>query len=130
MKALTVRQPWAWAIISGAKTVENRTRRTHHRGRIAIHVAKRPDPDAIWDQEAIPANFGNVIGTVEIVGCHHADDCARHLTRKEGPYTEHCSPFANPDAWHWELAGARPVTPFPATGKLGLWQIDMEETPS
>lgn len=25
MKALTVQQPWAWAIIHGGKTVENRT---------------------------------------------------------------------------------------------------------
>ena len=27
MKALTVQQPWAWAIIHAGKTVENRTQR-------------------------------------------------------------------------------------------------------
>ncbi|MCU1592441.1 MAG: 8, gp08 [Frankiales bacterium] len=38
MKALTVRQPWAWAIATGAKTVENRTRGTAYRGPLAIHA--------------------------------------------------------------------------------------------
>lgn len=38
-KALTVRHPWAWAIIHGGKLIENRTARTHWRGPIAIHAA-------------------------------------------------------------------------------------------
>jgi ASCH domain len=39
--ALSVRQPWAWAIIYGGKDIENRNWRAHclirRRGRIAIH---------------------------------------------------------------------------------------------
>jgi hypothetical protein len=38
MKAITVRQPWAWAIAAGAKTVENRTRGSAYRGPLAIHA--------------------------------------------------------------------------------------------
>src|SRR5207302_502261 len=38
MKALTVRQPWAWAIVQGKKDVENRSWRTDHRGMVAIHA--------------------------------------------------------------------------------------------
>ena len=41
MRVLTVRQPWAWAIIHGGKDVENRTRNLAgaYRGPVAIHVA-------------------------------------------------------------------------------------------
>ena len=46
MMALSVRQPWAWAIIAGRKHIENRTRRTAVRGRIAIHSSQRRD--AFW----------------------------------------------------------------------------------
>lgn len=44
MKALTVRQPWAWAIIHGGKDVENRSRNIvgSYRGPLAIHAALRP----------------------------------------------------------------------------------------
>lgn len=41
MKALTVCQPWAWAICCGAKTVENRTQLFKHRGDLAIHAGGR-----------------------------------------------------------------------------------------
>ncbi len=40
MKALTIRQPWAWAIIHAGKDIENRSWRTHHRGALAVHAAK------------------------------------------------------------------------------------------
>lgn len=48
MRILTVRQPWAWAIIHGGKTVENRTRNLagSYRGPVAIHVGLRDDDDA------------------------------------------------------------------------------------
>ncbi|MEU0468957.1 ASCH domain-containing protein [Amycolatopsis sp. NPDC006131] len=41
MKAITVRQPWAWAIAKGYKPIENRTWSTDHRGLIAIHAAAK-----------------------------------------------------------------------------------------
>lgn len=42
MRVLTVRQPWAWAIIHGGKDVENRTRNIagDYRGPVAIHAGK------------------------------------------------------------------------------------------
>jgi hypothetical protein len=36
MKALVIRQPWAWAIAAGHKPVENRAIRTSYRGPLAI----------------------------------------------------------------------------------------------
>lgn len=38
MKALTVQQPWAWAIVHGGKDIENRTQAWSYRGPLAIHA--------------------------------------------------------------------------------------------
>lgn len=40
MKALSIRQPWAWLIVMDWKPVENRTWCTKHRGPTLIHAAK------------------------------------------------------------------------------------------
>ena len=79
MKALTVQQPWAWAIIRGRKRVENRTWSTPVRGRIAIHSARKQDDDwwrlaamledsATWEA-CHESPDGAILGTVELVDC-------------------------------------------------------------
>ncbi len=40
MKALSIRQPWAWLIVNGHKDIENRTWPTRVRGRVLIHASK------------------------------------------------------------------------------------------
>jgi hypothetical protein len=40
MKALSLRQPWAWAIVHAGKRIENRTWNTSLRGDFLIHAAK------------------------------------------------------------------------------------------
>jgi hypothetical protein len=39
MKALSLRQPWAWAILHAGKRVENRVWNTHYRGAFLIHAS-------------------------------------------------------------------------------------------
>ena len=39
-KCLTVRQPYAWAIIKGAKDVENREQKRMYMGRLHIHAGR------------------------------------------------------------------------------------------
>ena len=78
-RALTVRQPWAWAIMEGRKHIENRRQRTHVRERIAIHSSKKPDPnrnalaalleDAATRIECMQSPNGAILGTVELVEC-------------------------------------------------------------
>jgi len=49
MKALSIRQPWAWLIIHGGKDIENRTWLTKYRGRILVHASQgmsRPEYEA------------------------------------------------------------------------------------
>ena len=88
MKALSVRQPWAWTTIYGGKDIENRQRPTHIRETIAIHASLSPAPD--WE---MPARVrkpppeeewvrGAILGFVDLV------DCAEGHPSKwfEGPY--------------------------------------------
>jgi hypothetical protein len=64
MRAITVRQPWAWAIVHGGKDVENRTRNIAgaYRGPVAIHAGKTLDEGAVdslafrqaWHEQYMP----------------------------------------------------------------------------
>ena len=38
MRALTLRQPWAWMVVFGGKRIENRVWNTHLRGEFLIHA--------------------------------------------------------------------------------------------
>ncbi len=40
MRALSIRQPWAFSIVSGTKRIENRGWNSHHRGHFLIHASK------------------------------------------------------------------------------------------
>ena len=75
LRALSVRQPWAWAIIQGYKDVENRTRSTSFRGRLLIHAGLKVDPRGfqfLWEKglhRRVPDELprGQLIGTVELL---------------------------------------------------------------
>lgn len=43
MKALSIKQPWASAIVLGVKSVEIRTWKTNYRGPVLIHAPKEYD---------------------------------------------------------------------------------------
>lgn len=43
--ALSIRQPWAWLIVSGYKNLENRNKLKNFRGPFLIHAGKRYDKD-------------------------------------------------------------------------------------
>lgn len=42
MKALSIRQPWAWLIVNGFKDIENRSWDTNYRGLVLIHASSKP----------------------------------------------------------------------------------------
>lgn len=80
MKALSIRQPWAWAILHG-KPVENRNWETKFRGPIFIHASKAFDNagyEWLWQHRSLleaeilhPHDFpkGGIVGKTEIVDC-------------------------------------------------------------
>lgn len=114
MKALTVRQPWAWAIVMGYKDIENRTRPTNHRGRLLVHAAKSLDPDGfqyLWQlgiYRKLPTELplGGLVGLVEVADC----------------VTNADSEWAKRGAWHWVLRRPRSFkSSIPCSGSQGLF---------
>lgn len=151
MRILTVRQPWAWAIIHGGKDVENRTRNIagDYRGPVAIHAGLADDEEAdiaLWVKHGTfyannPAQRfgpitnsarGAIVGVVHLVDVHVDQDATHggcwtgHAPRDGGETIEEmCSPWAMRDHHHLVLANPRALaTPIPAKGRLGLWTPD------
>lgn len=140
MRALTVQEPWASAIIYGPKDVENRPWATAHRGTLWIHAAKRVDWSAsrdAWLAAGLPPPpssgrfdrsawtgslpLGKVIGSVEMTDCHPLYKDCNLFT---GIPQVTCSPWAIWGQCHWMLDGKRPLPePVPCRGSLGLWRL-------
>lgn len=117
MKALSIRQPWAWAILNG-KDIENRNWRTTYRGEFFIHAGKNFDHAGyLWIIEnkhlfavAIPEisdfQLGGVVGKAVIVDCVEADP----------------SPFFF-GAFGFKLVDPEPVDFIPCKGRLNFFSI-------
>lgn len=92
---LSIRQPWAWAIIHAGKDIENRTWKTTYRGRFWVHAgqifskienedfrdtALRVPGLIMMDHEEFMAidfsrlDRGGIIGSVELVACVENSD--------------------------------------------------------
>ena len=77
MKAISIRQPWAWLIVHGVKDIENRTWKTKFRGPVLIHASKKIDKAGysrlIEEGVSLPPiedlQLGGIIGKAEIVDC-------------------------------------------------------------
>jgi hypothetical protein len=81
MKAISIQQPWAWAIFHG-KTVENRSWGTDYRGELLIHASSKFDKKGFqWIKRnfpgLLPADFsypffipsGALIGKTTMTDC-------------------------------------------------------------
>ena len=116
MKALSVRQPWAWAILHAGKDIENRPERIARMAeklighRIYIHAGLKLDesaldfmPDVDWPDEY---DVGGIVGSVEIAGISR---------RSDSPW------FGGP----WGILLAKPKTePFKeCRGQLGFFEV-------
>jgi hypothetical protein len=113
MKALSIQQPWAWAICNAGKDIENRSWPTKIRGEILIHAGKKFDPDGyefLRDIDIIPPqeeiHFGGIVGIAEIYNCvkFHSSNW---FFGKYG----------------FVLINRRPVTFIPWKGQLGFFDI-------
>ena len=122
MKAFTVYQPYAYAIVAGLKHYETRPKWTSIRGRVAVHAAKqKKSVDSMLLSLILPEDtilhYGAVLGTVEIAGCVPVEDVVDGLTEQEKALGDY-----SPGRWAWVLKN--PVmfdTPVPACGQQGWW---------
>ena len=113
--ALSIQQPYAWAILYAGKDIENREWFTHFRGRVLIHVGKRYDiqgSDFIRNMFhiTIPSDLplGGVIGSVEIVDC---------VTQSKSKwfFGKHGFVLSNPQKMDF----------FPCRGQLGFFKVEI-----
>lgn len=119
MKALSIRNPWAAAILSGAKDVENRTWRPTLPVpfTIAVHAGKAFDRSTIpflpIPSEADCADLaGTICGLVDVVSVHRYGSCYGT-----------CSLWGVVQPWHWMLANPRRIEPVPWRGQLGIFTV-------
>ena len=122
MKAFTVYQPYAFAIVTWLKHYETRKKRTSIRGRVAVHAAKgTPRFVTMALDMALPEHmtlhYGAVIGTVEIVDCVRVEEIRDSLTERERALGDY-----SPGRFAWVLQNPEMFdTPIPARGNQGWW---------
>ena len=121
MIALSIRPPWAWAIIHAGKDVENRSRRCHYRGRFLIHASLELTSDdfakatqsltAAGEIAIVPREdefeVGGFVGSVELVDVVEA--CG--------------SAWYQPGAFAWILRNPRPMPFLPYTGRRSWFHV-------
>lgn len=127
MRCLTVRQPYATAIMSGAKRVENRSHYTRLRGRIGVHAAKQLHERAVDADGRLP--LGVILGTVQLVACHLAGSAECSQAGCNGdPFADFRRAGEIDPLFHWMLDEPREyVTPIRARGYLGFWEPEPAE---
>lgn len=109
--ALTLRQPWASAVVRLGKNVENRTWTTPYRGLLAIHAGKGVDsaaPPSVAEalEQRLPS--GCVVAVVEL---HSIVRDSRSEWAREGEY-------------HWLLRDVRELAvPVPCMGRQMLFKL-------
>jgi hypothetical protein len=115
LPALSVRQPWAWLIVNGFKDVENRSRRTKHRGPLLIHASLTKKDFAKLRAEVhrkhsvvVPDDIerGGIVGIVDVVGCEERPRSHWHA----------------PGHYGWLLAKPQRLKFRPCAGALGLFR--------
>lgn len=132
LRALTVRQPWAQAIVDGHKDVENRSQGfpKGYRGPLLIHAGLQWSERGQYDPRVRPLYLarwpesfalGAVVGVAGVDDIHPAWGCC-------APWGEETYPPANPEqrtpgvVTHLRLSDPIALRdPVPARGALGLW---------
>ena len=129
MKTLSLKQPWAWLVVSDLKDVENRKWATKYRGKILIHASKKWDDEGeefilsqlvkkhrILIPRGLPSehhheiSYGAIVGTVEVIDCVRQYDSPWFF----GPYG-----FVLRNAVKFEKT-------FSYKGMLGLFEVPQE----
>jgi tetratricopeptide (TPR) repeat protein len=117
VRCLAVRQPWAWAIIAGAKDIENRSWSTDYRGPVVIlasstkSVVSRIARAKQSRPPAMEFAYGALIGVVDLLDVVPLSEELEGNRWAWGPYC-------------WKVGHAkRFAKPIPAKGMLNLYKL-------
>lgn len=126
MLALTIKQPWVWAILSSGKRIENRSWRPKSSlpATIAIHAGASYDAQGA---ELLEREFGLTVPCAQellelgqvgaVVG---RAIVASVVTQSASMW------FSGPLGW--QLEHVERCTPIPMRGRLGLWRLPENTT--
>lgn len=127
MRALSVRQPWAWLIVNGHKDVENRDWSCGYRGPLLIHAGKTLTHKYHREQQQVIADVfgivlpawdqlprGGIVGVATLVDVVDDSDSPWFTGRVDGG----CG---------WVLRDARPLPFYPCAGALGFFNVPAVE---
>jgi len=118
MKALSIRQPWAWLIVNGHKDIENRDWWTRFRGPVLIHASKGMTRDEYEDCQFLADGLGielpefgslergGIVGRAVITGCVKNSDSPWFFGR-----------------YGFVIADAEPLTFQSLKGALGFFDV-------
>ena len=131
-KAITIRQPWAWAILAGHKGVENRGWSTSYRGPLLVHAGLKVDRAGYSVLERIGVQVpqdlpsGVILGVVDLVDVGRWQGSRRGQAVLFDPYELADDPLAVGPVC-WILRNPRLlVRPIPCIGRRGLWGVELE----
>ena len=141
MKALAIRQPYAWLVAQGIKDVENRKWSTRYRGPFLIHATKAIDEEEVSQERSrlsregivLPDDLplGGIVGIATLVDCVQYVDVSWWRQFLDRLLRKHPSPdtIAQPDSIWFEgpygfiLEDARPLPFKPWRGQQKFFNV-------
>ncbi len=137
IKALSLWEPWASLMATGAKTIETRSWSTSYRGPLLICASQRrnktqlndllEDPDfqnglaglcPRWPVTFNDLNFGHAVAVVDLSNVVPTSSMV--LAQDEEAFGD----FSN-NRFGWCTRNLRRIKPFPIKGKQGLFDVDL-----
>ncbi len=142
MKAISLWEPWASLIRTGAKKWETRHWRTSYRGKLLICAAKRkhigellhlladqrfqrglaPLVKEFWAGVGIcDLNFGKAVVIVDLTDCRPTYDMTPEEIGTDVPFGDFST-----GRYGWKLENLRVIEPFPVKGSQGFFNVPDE----
>jgi hypothetical protein len=132
LKALSLKQPFAWLIANGYLLVDDRSWGTQYRGPILIHASKglyeayyqhiRSNTDVpIPDRDKL--EYGGVVGIADLVLCSKPGQLPAGISREQRAHFG----GVHQEYYGFLFAQARPLPLMPCAGKLGIFEIDIDQ---
>ena len=127
LKVLTLRQPWATLVAEGIKKYEFRSWKTNYREKVLIHAGTGIDKDDMKKYEHMNLDFPSrrIIAVVEIEDCLELD---KDLNKKIISENNIAYGHKIRTGYAWKLKNIKKIDyGKEVNGKLGLWNIDLDE---